>query len=71
MSNVNHWQLPEEQQIRLANIALEHSRLAREFGQRGLDDKYKTTLWNRIQELRAERTAIMQVGEGGDEHRAR
>lgn len=55
-------QLTEQQQIRLADIALDHNRLNRELLQHGNNEKQKAIVWNRLEELRAERTAILEGG---------
>ncbi|WP_018130977.1 hypothetical protein [Effusibacillus pohliae] len=53
------WLLPEDQHKRLVEIAVEHSRLAAEFGRSDTPEQRKAEIWQRIEELRRERAAIL------------
>lgn len=56
------YQLPIQLQDRLLEISLEHIRLAKEFalGRGSITPERKQQIWNRIEELRKERVAILQ-----------
>ncbi|WP_018130108.1 hypothetical protein [Effusibacillus pohliae] len=54
------WNLPDDQHQRLVEIAVEHTSLAAEFGDRKTTDARKAEIWRRIEELRRERSAILE-----------
>jgi hypothetical protein len=57
--NTKLHQLPDDQLKRLSEIAREHYRLAAEFGRSETPGARKAEIWQRIEELRKERTAIL------------
>ncbi|UOF90830.1 hypothetical protein LSG31_00665 [Fodinisporobacter ferrooxydans] len=56
---VNIHRLPESDQDRLAEIAVEHSHLALEYAKSNTDSERQTFIRERILELRNERDAIL------------
>jgi hypothetical protein len=55
------WTLPDDQHQRLVEIAIEHTRLAAEYGRKETSDERREEIIVRINELRAERSAILQT----------